>query len=143
MFSNDNGFSTPNPLAPTAFIVAGTTNTNFTDSGPGDHGAFFIFTFGSLEAGLSKEFDVFYGATDNEANAFAALGAVNAEVFSLGQSRGNGSTGTPGTYIFGFAGVGGVPVGAVPEPTSIALFALGLGLAGAMSTRRRKSKTVL
>lgn len=137
LFSNDNGFAIPNPLSNPGALNGGTTNVNFVDNGPTDHGAYFTFGFGDLAAGATKEFDIFYGAADNEVAAMAALGLVSAEVYSLGQSNGNGATGEPGTYIFGFAGVGGTPINPVPEPVTLSLF--GLGLAG-MAAARRRSK---
>jgi type IV pilus assembly protein PilY1 len=143
LFSSDNGFATSNPLGGTGSIVGGTVNTNFVDSGPADHGALFDFGFGDLAAGESKMFSIFYGATTSEASAFAALGAVGAEVYSLGQSRrpdGDPVAGTPGTFIFAFKGVGGRALpptpAAVPEPTSLAL--LGAGVLPLLRRLRRR-----
>lgn len=137
VLSHDNGFDTGNPLAATSALTPGTTNVNFTDVGPSDHGAYFKFNFGTLAAGATKTFNIFYGATESETSALAALAAVGAEVYSFGQSAGNGATGTPGTFIFGFKGVGGKPIGGVPEPSTLLLVLSGLGLTAA--TRMRKS----
>jgi len=139
VFSGDDGFATPNPLSNPSALVAGTSNVNVVDSGPADHGAFFTFDFGSVEAGKSVTFDIFYGAAASERAAMAALGEVGAEVYSLGQNSqaGGASDGTPGTYIFGFAGVGGTPVPAVPEPETYALMLAGVGVVALMARRRR------
>lgn len=134
--SHDNGFSTANPLGVTAPIIAGTLDIDFTDSGPADHGAYFRFNFGTLEDGESIEFDIFYGAAGSETAALAAIAAEGLELYSLGQSNGGSSTGTPATYIFGFTGVGGVPVTDIPEPATLGL--LGLGILGLAASRRRK-----
>jgi hypothetical protein len=143
-FSNDQGFATADPLAgDPSEIVAGTTNVDFLDSGPEDHGAYFRFNFGSLAAGESATFSVFYGAAPTEALMLAALGAVDIELFSLGQSSppsGDPALGTPITYAFGFAGVGGepiVPSPSVPNPGSLLL--LGFGAAGLAWLRGRKA----
>lgn len=132
-FSNDNGFATPDPLTDPGALLGGTTNVNFSKSGPSDHGAFFTFGFGDLLAGESVEFDIFYGAARNEALALAALGAADVEVYSLGQN--NLTAGDGVTYVFGFAGVGGTSID-VPEPAGVALF--GLAFAGLAWNRRRK-----
>lgn len=133
LYSDDNGFNHSSPLIASSPIVPGTANTNFVDAGPADHGALFDFGFGTIAAGESKTFKIFYGAADSEDAAMAALGAVSAEVFSLGQSNGGQRTGSPATFIFAFAGIGGTPVPGpvIPEPSTIALLASGVvGLAG-------------
>lgn len=136
--SNDNGFANPNPLVNSSPINAGTLNTNFTDDGPRDHGAYFKFNFGALAAGESRSFSIFYGAASTEDQANAALGAAAIELYSFGQSSGNGATGIPQTYIFGFTGVGGVavmpPPTAVPEPFTI----VGTLIGGTAAYRMRK-----
>ena len=82
-----------------------------------------------------------YGA-GNLASVRKGLAAVGAEVYSFGQcnpaSTACGSLGDPMTFIFGFAGVGGTPVGTIPEPGTLALF--GSGLAGAIARRYRRRK---
>jgi type IV pilus assembly protein PilY1 len=135
--SHNNGFAVPNPLGGDAPISPATLDVDFTDVGPLDHGAFFRFNFGSLEAGESYTFNIFYGAAGTEAAALAAIAAEKIELFSLGQSNGGQVTGSPATFIFGFAGVGGDPVIPTPEPGSLAM--LGLGLLGLGFTRRRKA----
>jgi filamentous hemagglutinin family protein len=126
LYSSDNGFASVNPLDAKGSINPETVNTDFVDNGPNDHGAVFDFGFGNLPGNSSKSFSVFYGATTSETSALNALSNVKAEVYSLGQSSGvntsgvgNQITGEPGTFIFGFKGVGGVPLpppGPTPPP---------------------------
>ncbi|MFQ5562347.1 MAG: VPLPA-CTERM sorting domain-containing protein [Parvularculaceae bacterium] len=141
----DNGFVSSDPFAGRAPLLAGGTG-DFVDLGPSDHGSNFDFSFGALAAGESFTFDIFYGAAATEAAALAALGAVAAELFSLGQcssdAAGTGATfggATCNTFIFGFAGVGGeviVPSGVIPLPAALPMFLTGLG--GVAWLRRRK-----
>lgn len=132
LHSSDDGFSNSNPLT-TPGGLACVANSDYNDCGPADHGAWFGFGFGGLAAGDSKSFSIFYGAARSEAAAIAALIAVAAEVYSLGQSNGGQLTGEPGTYIFGFSGVGGT---AIPEPAMMLL--TGVGLAAAAYRRRSR-----
>lgn len=109
LFASNNGFASANPLSgPSDSGLTG----DFVDQGPSDHGALFDFAFGSLEPGASKTFTTFYGAAGNESDALAALAAVGAEVYSFGQpSSSDPTVGTPNTFMFAFAGVGGTPIG--------------------------------
>lgn len=130
LLANNNGFNDVNPLAPHPSIGF---SGDFVDAGPNDHGAHFDFRFGALAPGATRTFRTFYGAAGNEPTALAALAAVGAEVYSFGQANcsncaawvpapGAGhtqgtegaTTGVPNTFIFAFAGVGGVPIDEPP-----------------------------
>lgn len=127
--SSDDGFADGNPNVPlTAVAGDAVVDGNFTDSGPADHGAAFDFTFGSVPAGASEGFTIFYGATASEGDALIALADVGAEVYSLGQpSSPDGDTlGVPNTFIFAFAGVGGTPVDRATTGSSSAAIAADL-----------------
>lgn len=133
----DNGFCSSSVFSACTPLIGG--SGDFTDIGPGDIGANFDFDFGALADGETFTFDIFYGAALTERGALAALAAVGAEVFSLGQCasdpRGVGEAGC-NTFVFGFRGVGGDPVPPIPVPAALPLFLAGLGGLGAL--RRRK-----
>lgn len=103
--TSDNGFANSNPLAAIGSISA-PVNQNFTDSGPDDHGAVFDFALGSLAAGQTTAFNIYYGGAPTESAARAAVTAVSASVYSLGQNNlanGHSETGGgPVTFIFAF-----------------------------------------
>lgn len=141
LHTSDDGFQSANPLSSIGTGIAAPLNSNFTDTGPADHGALFDFSFGTVNPGDTITFSIFYGAALNEADALASLGAVGAEVYSLGESNDNRDGNTPGrsVFMFGFAGVGGTPIGAVPEPSTWAMMLAGFGAIGlALRTSRRK-----
>ncbi|MCS7024887.1 MAG: hypothetical protein NZV14_08795 [Bryobacteraceae bacterium] len=134
LFSNDNGFADPDPLVNPPDVVFGTSNTDFVDSGRADHGAFFTFGFGDLAPFSSISFNIFYGAAADEASALAALAAVGAQVYTLGQQFGDPTGGTPATFIFAFSQGGVDPI---PEPASVVLFA---SVAALVAWRLRSQK---
>lgn len=144
---NNNGFDVPDIALDPITNGCPQLTGNFTRAGPCDHGANFLFGFNSLAAGSSRVFTIFYGAAANRANALAALGTVGAEIYSLGECNPAGSPdcladGTPNTFAFGFAGVGGTPLpppSVVPEPGTLLLTGSGLFGLGVAVRRRRRS----
>lgn len=157
--SSNNGFSSSNPLTNdnNSFGVScAVDDTDFSACGPYDHGAVFDFLLGSLGAGETYSFSIFYGGAANEADADAALGIVGAELYSYGWSGddadqdgfGDGSGDVTPTFIFAFKGVGGTVVvppptpGPSPDPIPLPAGAwLMLGGLGALAAVRRKKST--
>lgn len=132
--ANANGFDNPDPYEP--FLVDDRfASAPLLFAGPYDHGAFFDFDFGSLAAGESRGFKIFYGGARTLGEADLALSAVNAELWSYGTPA---TAGEPdgvckdmsieyegnAVYIFAFAGVGG---GSQPK--------------GSKSKKKKKKKT--
>ena len=83
----DNGFDAANPGFGQLTPINEPINTDFHDSGPNDHGAGFDFAFGDLAPGESRNFNIFYGATPNQAQAEAAVNTLGLDVWSFGQSN--------------------------------------------------------
>jgi hypothetical protein len=110
--------SSMNPLtAPVGAAYSGTShkvNTVFTKVGPYDQAAVLTFNFGTLAAGATKSFKLFYGAGPNETTALQSLADTGSEVYSVAYASATTSpyaikANGPGVFFFGFAGVGGVP----------------------------------
>ena len=110
IYSNDDGFASPDPFDDHSPLDPVSENADYTDKGPDDHGALFDFSFGALAPGAKKEFSIFYGAAGTETAANAAISAAALELYSLGQPNGGEATGEPNTFIWGFKAVGGEPV---------------------------------
>ncbi len=140
LFASNNGFASSDPLTEAGWIDESTVNTDFSKNGPSDHGSVFDFSFGSLAAGETRIFNIFYGTAATEASALSKISALGANVYSLGQPAGYGEGGgegggdgeivdgevpsapgdpvfgdgtpiAPETFFFAFGGVGGVELG--------------------------------
>lgn len=148
--SND-GFVSADPLTsigglPAAgYPPAGSQPFFFDNVGPTDQGAAFDFDFGSLNAGDSQKFTIFYGAASNRADALGALGKVGAELYALGRPGSSPITGEPNNFIFGFKGVGGTSLpdpdpapATTPEPGSIAFLGMTVLYMARYASRRQK-----
>jgi hypothetical protein len=143
--TNNNGFDVPNLVLDP---VPGCPNLtgDFFRAGPCDHGANFLFGFDALAVGASRTFTIFYGAATTRSLAINALSSVGAEIYSLGECNPAASVecladGTPNTFAFGFAGVGGtvIPPSTVPEPSTYVLMATGLAAIAGVARRRRNN----
>jgi uncharacterized repeat protein (TIGR01451 family) len=156
LFDSDDGFASADPLSARTYInsqvkcgVGYTGACAFKDLGtggeypavttPDDLGALFDFGFGSLPAGQSKTFRVFYGAAADEAAALSAIGSVGAEVYSIGEpscprpgaTTGGCATlpanagveqGKPNTFIFAFVTTAGdlsITKSDAPDPVRV------------------------
>ncbi|HET7720600.1 MAG TPA: hypothetical protein VFK43_11575, partial [Acidimicrobiales bacterium] len=122
VYNSNDGFQTGEPGVIQGPWVEPLLTGSFSDAGPEDHGALFDFDFDDLPPGASHQFRIYYGAAGTEPAALAALEAVGAEVYSMGQpsSGTSAETGAPNTFLFAFAGVGGQPIPAItatPIPT--------------------------
>lgn len=116
--TDNNGFNSVNPFSFSSF---GQLNRDITDFGPTDHGALFDFNFGVLKPGEKITFFTYYGAAGNETDALLALANIGAEAYSLGQpsTAAGRATGAPNTFMFAFAGIGGVTIPELPPVAPI------------------------
>jgi hypothetical protein len=146
LFASDDGFHDNGSWDPTSLAGDVVNNKDFVDNGPADHGSLFIFNFGSLAAGATKTFTIYYGASSGQTSAINKIAALGLNVYSLGQSSRYGGTDAEGitdgtaTFLFGFQGVGTVTAeeNPVPEPSTYVLSAAGLVLLGFL--RRRSAR---
>ena len=110
MFTSDDGFASSQPPRPA--VIDPSFTGEAVDSGPADHGALFDFDFGALAPNAEQDVqDLLRRGAQPRPQVLGALGSVGAEAYSLGQpSTPDGPTlGTPNTFTFGFAGIGGQP----------------------------------
>jgi hypothetical protein len=95
--SNNNGFCSPNPSVPCDPLDPSTSNVDFTDLGPTDHGMHVQLKLGSLSPSSKVTFTTWYGVAQSETAAVKAVRAVGANFWSFGQSAANGK---PATFIY-------------------------------------------
>jgi hypothetical protein len=95
--SNNNGFCSPNPSMPCDAITDSTSNVDFEDLGPVDHGMHVQLKLGSLRSGSKVTFRTWYGVAKSECAALYAVTTVGAQFWSFGQSAADG---TPATFIY-------------------------------------------
>lgn len=127
-YASNNGFASSDPRVFAGVTFAGDgsfdpTNVDFEDFGYGDHGSVFDFAFGDLAPGESRSFNIFYGVAANEAEANDAIGVLNPNVWSFGQSAlnlgGGGGEGCgedcPATAMDGEFGVAAITDGPLPN----------------------------
>lgn len=128
--TSTNPFAVPDPME----FRTQDANINVSDT-YGDKGSYFVFGFGDLAAGDSTSFDTYIGADWSVSGLLAAFTSVGIEAYSYttGSDRGRDA------YGYGFAGLGlpPAPIG-VPEPGTLAMLLIGLGLLTGMETCRRK-----
>ncbi len=143
LYADNNGFQTPGPLFGRFSLGA---VGDFVDFGPADHGALFDLGFGSLASGATRQFTIFYGAAGTEADALAAINAVGATVYSLGQPSvlGGPDLGTPNTFIFAYRRVLELGIDIKPGsfPNSIKLSNNGVVPVAILSTTTFDATTV-
>lgn len=132
LYTSFNPFAFPDAMSPRGNYT-GPANANATDQ-PGDLGAYFILGFGNLAAGQSVNFTTYIGAANTLPGLLAAFGTVGIEAYSYSYDNDG-----PSSYGWGFAGLGlppvlcggttGIPCPSsdVPEPSTYALMAAGLG----------------
>lgn len=150
--SSNDGFASANPLSGALTNISPGCGVlvDFSACGTADHGAGFDFGLADIAAGESYSFDIFYGGAANKTAALAALGAVGAELYSMGWSGldpdqngfGTGREITP-TFLFAFKGVGGTIIVPPPGPNPVPLPAAGwllLAGLGALAAKRRRCK---
>lgn len=126
LFASNNGFASSDPLTGANWIDVSTVNTDFVRKGPSDHGSVFDFSFGSLAAGETRIFNIFYGTAATEASARSKIAALGANVFSLGQPAGDNPGGGEGG---GEGGGDGVIDGVVPTAPGDPVFGDGTPIA--------------
>ncbi len=98
-FTSNDGFA---DTSPRGFLSHLGATGYYQDAGPKDQGGFIEINLGDMWTFDTRVFTFYYGVTTSEAGAIAAVDAVGADLYSLGQtSVGDGHvTGSPFTAVF-------------------------------------------
>lgn len=107
LYASNNGFANSDPRTDAEFIQVNgsfanpgvpinTINSDFNKAGVEDHGSVFDFSFGTLAAGESRVFNIYYGTAANEASALQKVAGLGIRLYSLGQSSDPANVGGEG-----------------------------------------------
>lgn len=160
LYAGNNGFASSDPRVSAAWgnsvqpLRAGgsvnTTNTDFVQAGPFDHGSVFDFAFGQLGAGQSRTFNIYYGSAANEAGARSKIDALGANVYSLGQSSDPAGGGGEGggevptlTRVATAAATAAVTPAAVFDPSDEPTFLFAFGGVGGVELGSTEENPIL
>lgn len=94
-YASNNGFATSSPTAGPSYLSLDSVNQDFNQIGPSDQGSLFDFSFGDLDPGQSRSFNIFYGVAANLNAAKEAVIKLGADIVSLAQSTLNLGGGCP------------------------------------------------
>jgi protocatechuate 3,4-dioxygenase beta subunit len=109
-FTSNDGFASPDPLAPRSTRGAVGDVTRY---GPKDQGTLLDFEFGELLSGATRSFTLAFGAANSQPEAEGVIAAINAKAYSMATST------APGDDVSYFVAYGVADSGGQQLPSAV------------------------